>query len=170
MPGYRDPPKHSRFRPGTSGNPAGRPKATRALADLLAERVPIVKNGKRQTVAMFEAQLLAQVQRALKEDIKAAQLVHRIFEKEGVSAWGSRPVECVRIPRPDNLPEPLRDLLRRRFQEGASTTHELNAARGLYFEHAPEIERIREELGCYTDTERFRRHLEVLTGRARVST
>jgi Family of unknown function (DUF5681) len=170
MPGYRDPPMHSRFRSGTSGNPAGRPKATRALADLLAERVPIVKNGKRQTVAMFEAQLLAQVQRALKGDIKAAQLVLRIFEKEGVSAWGSRPAEWVRIPRSDNLPEPLRRLLLRRFEEGVSTIHELNAARGLYFQRAPEIERIREELNCYTDTETFRSHLVVLTGRARVST
>lgn len=170
MPGYRDPPTHSRFRSGMSGNPAGRPKATRALADLLAERVPIVKNGKRQTVAMFEAQLLVQVQRALKGDIKAAQLVLRLFEKEGVSEWGSRPAESVRIPRPDNMPEPLRDLLRYKFERGASAIHELNAARELYFQRAPEVERIREELGCYTDTEKFRRHLEVLTGRAHVST
>lgn len=170
MPGYRDPPKHSRFRPGTSGNPAGRPKATRSLADLLAERVPIVKNGRRQTVAMFEAQLLAQVQRALKGDIKAAQLVLRIFEEEGVLEWGSRPAECVRIPRPDNLPEPLRNLLRYKFEQGATTIHELNAVRELYFQRASEIECIREELDCYTDTQTFRRHLEVLTGRARVST
>lgn len=29
MPGYRDPPKHSQFKPGQSGNPKGRPKGPR---------------------------------------------------------------------------------------------------------------------------------------------
>ncbi len=32
MVGYADPPKHSRFQPGQSGNPSGRPKARRTIA------------------------------------------------------------------------------------------------------------------------------------------
>lgn len=42
--GYKNPPRHSRFRPGQSGNPAGRPRGKVSLiadlADELAELVP----------------------------------------------------------------------------------------------------------------------------------
>lgn len=35
--GYKKPPKHSRFKPGQSGNPAGRPKKMKGLRELLDE-------------------------------------------------------------------------------------------------------------------------------------
>ena len=42
--GYGHPPRHTRFRPGTSGNPTGRPKAMRSIrSDLEAELAAITK-------------------------------------------------------------------------------------------------------------------------------
>ena len=35
--GYKKPPIHTRFKPGVSGNPKGRPKGTKNLATDLAE-------------------------------------------------------------------------------------------------------------------------------------
>ncbi len=37
--GYRNPPKHSRFRPGQSGNPLGRPKGTLSFAPELIDEL-----------------------------------------------------------------------------------------------------------------------------------
>ena len=50
--GYRKPPKHTRFKPGRSGNPRGRAKETRNLrtdlVDELAERILISEGGRRR--------------------------------------------------------------------------------------------------------------------------
>ena len=52
--GYGNPPKHTRFRKGESGNPQGRPKGTLNMATVLArtlrERVVINENGQRKVV------------------------------------------------------------------------------------------------------------------------
>lgn len=37
--GYGKPPEHSRFRPGHSGNPRGRPKGRRSLREMIIEEV-----------------------------------------------------------------------------------------------------------------------------------
>lgn len=37
--GYRNPPKHSRFQPGQSGNPSGRPKGTRNFLTEIREEL-----------------------------------------------------------------------------------------------------------------------------------
>lgn len=52
--GYGSPPVSTRFQPGKSGNPAGRPRGSKNLATLVRramyEKVTITENGRRRTV------------------------------------------------------------------------------------------------------------------------
>lgn len=52
-PGYKNPPKHNRFKPGQSGNPNGRPPnvktMTRICKDILFEKVPVNRGRRRMT-------------------------------------------------------------------------------------------------------------------------
>ena len=74
--GYRKTPKASRFKPGQSGNPKGRPKAsnnfTTDVKTLLAAPVKVKRDGKLQIVSSQKAVLLRFADKALaKGDIRA---------------------------------------------------------------------------------------------------
>ena len=77
--GYRRPPKTTRFRPGQSGNPKGRPaKARNFKSDVkktLETPIRLVKDGKPQTVSTQEAALLRLSEKALKGDARALNLL-----------------------------------------------------------------------------------------------
>ena len=80
--GYRRPPRHSQFKPGTSGNPKGRPKQSKSLKsiiqDALTSKVTVRENGRVRSVSKIEAVVLSHVERALKGDDKAAVAVIRM--------------------------------------------------------------------------------------------
>jgi hypothetical protein len=88
--GYKRPPQHTRFRPGQSGNPRGRPKGTRNLAndlqDELADRILIPDGRRRLKVSRQRALLRRLVDQALAGDTRAAtivlQLVARVITPE----------------------------------------------------------------------------------------
>jgi hypothetical protein len=77
--GYRNPPRSTRFKPGQSGNPKGRPKGTLNMATVLErtlrERVVVNENGKRKTVSKLEAAAKQVANKAASGDLRALQLL-----------------------------------------------------------------------------------------------
>ncbi len=76
--GYKKPPKHTRFKPGQSGNPRGRPKGTNNLkTDLmeeLGEKIVIREGDRSQKVSKQRALLKSVVNRAIKGDARATAI------------------------------------------------------------------------------------------------
>ena len=83
--GYGKPPKHTRFKPGQSGNRHGRPKGTQNLkvdlAEELAERIAISERGHRRGVSKQRGMLKQLIAKALRGDVRAADRVLRLIER-----------------------------------------------------------------------------------------
>jgi hypothetical protein len=77
--GYCNPPAHTRFKKGQSGNLQGRPKGTLNMATVLArtlrEKVIINENGRRKTVSKLEAAIKQLTNKAASGELKALQLL-----------------------------------------------------------------------------------------------
>ena len=74
--GYGRPPEQSQFKPGQSGNPKGRPKASRNLKTIIRNALTssvILREGERKrSVSKLEGIVLRQLESALKGNEKAA--------------------------------------------------------------------------------------------------
>ena len=77
--GYCNPPAHTRFQTGKSGNPQGRPKGTLNMATVLEktlrEKVVVNENGKRKTITKLEAAIKQLTNKAASGELKAMQLL-----------------------------------------------------------------------------------------------
>jgi len=92
--GYGRPPLDTRFRPGQSGNPAGRPKGPRSLArDLIEELQEPVAQGEgaaRETLTRQRAILRALTAKAQEGDPKATAMVLALIDRLSWSDSGFR--------------------------------------------------------------------------------
>lgn len=83
--GYGRPPKHSRFKPGQSGNAKGRPRKSKELHKLiqteLDSTIVVQEAGREKRITKREAIVKQVVNRALKGDAKASQFVLAHLEK-----------------------------------------------------------------------------------------
>ena len=73
--GYRNPPEATRFKPGQSGNPSGRPKGSTNLGTDLAaelgEPITVRENGRTRRVSKQRALIKGLMGKALEGDVRA---------------------------------------------------------------------------------------------------
>ena len=86
--GYCQPPKHTRFQPGKSGNPKGRPKGAKnevtILRNILNRQIDSRQDGKVRKISVLEGILLRFTEDALKGNPKSAVfLLNRYHLTEG---------------------------------------------------------------------------------------
>lgn len=73
--GYKKPPRHSQFKPGSSGNPKGRPKAAKGLhslvRDTLTQKVAVRTATGTRKISKIEAVLQKTIEQAMKGNPRA---------------------------------------------------------------------------------------------------
>jgi len=86
--GYGRPPLHSRFKPGKSGNPKGRPKNSRNLRtiiqDALTAKIVLRQGQGKRSISKLEGIVLRQVEGALKGNDKAALATLKMAAQVGL--------------------------------------------------------------------------------------
>ena len=96
--GYRRPPLATRFRPGTSGNPRGRPRGARNLATVvastLAERVVVTENGRRKRITKLEAAVKQLVNRAAAGEARSMSLLLALVQASEANALQAETGAC----------------------------------------------------------------------------
>jgi hypothetical protein len=77
--GFGKPPRRTRFRPGQSGNPRGRPRGMKnfstAFKRELQARVPITDNGKRKMLSARDIIAKRLIHKALQGDLRSMMLL-----------------------------------------------------------------------------------------------
>jgi hypothetical protein len=84
------PPKHSRFKPGVSGNPKGRPKRTpialgKIASNVLGTLVEYRENGRSRKATRGELTIKAFVENALKGSLSAAEMLLTLRSRSPVA-------------------------------------------------------------------------------------
>jgi hypothetical protein len=97
--GYGKPPIHSQFRPGQSGNPAGRRKGVRNLRTdvkrMLATPVKVKEGGRTRTRSTQEAALMYLREKVFKDNRRALDLLLELaaqFNNEAAEAGEAQPL------------------------------------------------------------------------------
>ena len=81
----KKPKKDTRFKPGKSGNPKGRPKRAKNRATLLEEvvnvRIQVSENGQRKNVTKFEAGYIQLANKAASGDLQAIKILNDMYDR-----------------------------------------------------------------------------------------
>jgi uncharacterized protein DUF5681 len=114
--GYRKPPVSTRFRPGVSGNPSGRPKGTLNVTTVLIktvrEKVVINESGQRKTVTKLEAALKQLVNKAASGELRALRQLLELAQ----DAESRQDSAAQRTSEPNDLDLEVMDGILKRFQ------------------------------------------------------
>ncbi|MGE4173791.1 MAG: DUF5681 domain-containing protein [Methylocystis sp.] len=126
--GYGRPPQHTRFRPGRSGNPKGRPKGSKnfhtVFAEELAQSVTLIENGKRKKMPKARALVKQSINKALGNDPRATAIVFdQIRRSEGS---GKAPVAVVEAGFREN--KLVVESIVRRIRLAAEAEEEMDAS------------------------------------------
>ena len=99
--GYGKPPEASRFKPGQSGNPNGRPKGSKSSRTLLdralSSPITITENGMSKTVERREALFMSLTAKALKGDMRSLALVIKLMELYKLDAPHDAVIKIIRV-------------------------------------------------------------------------
>src|ERR1700732_5114603 len=102
--GYGNPPEHTRFKKGRSGNPHGRPRGAKNLATLVGEaldqKVIVTEHGQRRKITKREAIITQLVNRSASADLKATQILLGMMQEiERRSGGSSEPASLSEADR-----------------------------------------------------------------------
>ncbi|MBG0797425.1 hypothetical protein IYX23_07030 [Methylocystis sp. L43] len=102
--GYGRPPQHTRFQPGRSGNPKGRPKGSKNFSTVfdeeLAQPVTLTENGQRKRMPKGRALAKQLINKALNSDHRAAAMV--LDQTRRSEGSGKAPMASVEVGLPEN--------------------------------------------------------------------
>ena len=88
--GHGHPPLQTRFKPGQSGNPKGRPKGRRNMRTVVEEnlqqRITVREGARTRSIRKFDAYVLAVVNKAVQGDAKAQAVLLQICKALGMTA------------------------------------------------------------------------------------
>jgi hypothetical protein len=112
--GYRRPPKQTRFQPGQSGNPKGRPPGSSnhksTVARVINEKVPVREGDKTRKMTKLEALVQSHAVKGIKGDAKSANVVIGLMVRMGL--LGDQEDEAVALSPDDDAI--FKDYLRRK--------------------------------------------------------
>ncbi|MEQ8992764.1 MAG: DUF5681 domain-containing protein [Pseudomonadales bacterium] len=118
--GYGHPPMHSRFKPGQSGNPRGRPKGSKNfktdLLEVLKMPVQIGENGRKRKISSQRAGLLRLREKALAGDARALDRLLEFARNYNDEDEGSS--QLVRSSSDESILANLEARFRRRLEQG----------------------------------------------------
>jgi len=97
--GYGKPPPETRFRPGVSGNPKGRPKGSKNLSTIIQQELEaeilITEGGRQSKVTKREALVKTIIAKGLGGDIKAANAVLQLDSLSEEREAAQKPIETI---------------------------------------------------------------------------
>lgn len=139
--GYGRPPRHTRFKPGQSGNPRGRPKQSGTVKvdmdALLYAPVAVTRDGGSQTMSRLEVTYRRILAKALKGDTRSIAHMLKAFEKHDI-------IELPKVQQggvvnlPNDLPPRLASTLLEHYGRPPWTKRQIARFR-------PEYEKTRDE-------------------------